>query len=74
MKALAALGRLSGLLAFLATWALAFLVGLEAGDYWFWLGLLFGWIPAMVASNLAEKIWPLLLAAAVAVGWYVSRA
>jgi hypothetical protein len=52
---------------------LAFLVGLEAGDYWFWLGLLFGWIPGIVASNLAERLWPLLLAAAVGVAWWVTK-
>jgi hypothetical protein len=73
MKGVAALRSLAGIVAFLATWVLAFLVGLEAGDYWFWLGLLFGWIPGIVASNLAEKLWPLLLAAAAGAAWWVMK-
>lgn len=73
MKKLAFLRRLSGLAAFVAVWALALVAGFEAGEYWFWLGLLFGWIPGIVASNLAEKLWPLLMAAAAAAAWFAFR-
>jgi len=73
MKGIGALRGLAGIVAFLATWVLAILAGLEAGDYWFWLGLLFGWIPGIVASNLAEKLWPLLLAAAAGAAWWVMK-
>ncbi len=36
----------------------------------FWLGLLFGWLPAIAAANFVERAWPLLLvSAAAAVAW-----
>lgn len=73
MTGLAALRRLSGLAAFVAIWALALVAGFAAGEYWFWLGLLFGWIPGIVASNLAEKLWPLFLVAAAAAAWLAFR-
>lgn len=61
----ATLANLAGLAAFFATWVIVFALGVEAGDFWLWLGLLFGWIPGILAANLAERTWPVLLFAAV---------
>jgi len=61
---------LAGLAAFFAIWIILFVLGAQAGDFWFWLGLLFGWLPAIAAANFVERAWPLLLvAAAAAVAW-----
>ena len=51
----------------------ALVAGFAAGEYWFWLGLLFGWIPGIVASNLAEKLWPLFLVTAAVAAWLAVR-
>ena len=64
--------RFAGLAAFFGTWILVFAVGADAGDYWFWLGLLFGWVPGILAANLAERLWPLLLiAGACLLAWWL---
>lgn len=60
----------AGVLAFLATWAIVALLAIGVGDYWMWLGMLFGWIPAIIVSNVAERLWPLLMATAVALVWH----
>lgn len=60
----------AGLAVFFATWILVFVVAAQAGNYWFWLGLLFGWLPAIAASNLVEKAWPVFVLLAIgAVTW-----
>ena len=65
---------LASLTALFGIWILAFAIGAEAGDYWFWLGLLFGWVPGILAANAAERLWPLLLAVgACLLGWWLYR-
>jgi len=61
----------SGLVVFLAVWALAALAGLQLGDYWIWLGALFGWAPALVMANAAERLWPLVLPLLAGAAWYL---
>jgi len=72
-RPLESLRNAAGVLAFLATWAIVAMLGIDVGDYWMWLGLLFGWAPAILASHLAERLWPLLVAAAAALAWYYFR-
>lgn len=62
----ATLANLAGLAAFFATWIIVCALGIQAGDFWLWLGLLFGWVPGIIAANVAERAWPLLLAVAAA--------
>jgi len=59
---------------FFATWIIVFALGAQAGSYWLWLGLLFGWVPAIAASNLVERAWPafVLLALGVAAWRWLS--
>jgi len=70
MKAASVLRTASGLLVFFAAWALAALAGYRLGDYWIWLGALFGWVPAVVLANLAERAWVWLLVALAAAAWF----
>lgn len=57
----------AGLAVFFATWIVVFAIAAQAGSYWFWLGLLFGWLPAIAASNLVEKAWPVFVLLAIGV-------
>lgn len=65
---------LTGLAAFFGTWVLVFAAGAQAGDFWTWLGLLFGWVPAILAANLAERLWPVLIVVGAGLlAWWLLR-
>jgi len=60
----------AGLATFFATWIVLFALGAQAGSYWLWLGLLFGWLPAIAVSNLVERAWlAFVLLAICAAAW-----
>lgn len=69
MRGLPVLRTASGVVVFLAGWALAVAAGMRLGEYWIWLGALFGWAPAVVLANLAERLWPLVVVALAGIAW-----